>query len=308
MPTTYTDQFYLFDPYAPQNYSRDLTVEVLTYVDANDDGQLTGQGNDTIDGVDILYVYRGDRMQVRLDDGRLVNMTGATFYLADGRRYFTPTDGTVLEDARFERTWSTHNTPNEVTVGTEGDMGPPCFTPGTRILTARGYRNVEDIAVGDLVWTEDHGMQPVRWTGSRTVVGFGEFAPVRVKAGALGNKVDMLVSQQHRFLVSGWQVELMTGEPEMLAPAKHLVNGDDVVLAPSREVTYIHLMFDQHELLMAEGVLTESFFASGDFARKDEGVKDELMTLFPELFENPYAGQLMARPATKAYEVAAALH
>ncbi|MEY8881513.1 Hint domain-containing protein [Donghicola sp. XS_ASV15] len=308
MPTTYTDQFYLFDPYAPQNYSRDLSVVVLTYTDSNDDGELTNGVGDTVDGVLVTAVYRGDMIDVRLSDGSIARYRGATFYLEDGRRYFTPTDGQVLQDSRFVETSGLVYGSNEVAVGSDGDMGPPCFTPGTRILTARGYRNVEDIAIGDLVWTNDHGMQPVRWVGSRTVVGFGEFAPVRVKAGALGNKVDMLVSQQHRFLVSGWQVELMTGESEMLAPAKHLVNGDDVVLAPARQVTYIHLMFDQHELLMAEGVLTESFFASGDFVQKDVGVKDELMALFPELFTGSVGGQLMARPATRAYEVTAALH
>ncbi|WP_305884600.1 Hint domain-containing protein, partial [Limimaricola litoreus] len=42
-----------------------------------------------------------------------------------------------------------------------------CFTAGTRIATPFGPRRAEDLAVGDLVLTRDHGPQPLRWTGSR---------------------------------------------------------------------------------------------------------------------------------------------
>ena len=63
---------------------------------------------------------------------------------------------------------------------------PPCFTPGTLITTPEGPRRVEEIRVGDLVTTMDHGPQPVRWIGRRTVGAMDGFAPVRIEAGALG--------------------------------------------------------------------------------------------------------------------------
>ena len=45
-----------------------------------------------------------------------------------------------------------------------------CFTAGTRIRMADGGEaRVETLRPGDLVWTLDHGPQPLRWRGSRTV-------------------------------------------------------------------------------------------------------------------------------------------
>ena len=69
-----------------------------------------------------------------------------------------------------------------------------CFAAGTRILTPRGEVEVERIAPGDLVLTRDHGLRPVRWTGSRRVDGRGAMAPVRIEAGALGNARALRVS------------------------------------------------------------------------------------------------------------------
>ena len=51
------------------------------------------------------------------------------------------------------------------------------------------------------------------------VAGAGAGAPVLIPAGALGNTRDLLVSQQHRMLVTGWRAELMFGEPEVLVAA-----------------------------------------------------------------------------------------
>ena len=144
--------------------------------------------------------------------------------------------------------------------------GAPCFTPGTRIEMARGFCAVEDIAVGDMVRTRDNGLQPVRWTGRRTVNATGDLAPIKIRAGALGNHRDLLVSPQHRILISGWQAELHFGCPEVLVAARHLVTGHEISTVEGADVTYVHLSFDHHELIYAEGLLTESFFTGGALA------------------------------------------
>ena len=46
-----------------------------------------------------------------------------------------------------------------------------CFTPGTRIATPSGLRTIERLQQGDLVVTRDHGPQPIRWVGQRTLSG-----------------------------------------------------------------------------------------------------------------------------------------
>lgn len=105
----------------------------------------------------------------------------------------------------------------------------PCFTLGTMILTAQGERPIEALKVGDMVVTQDSGLQPVRWIGRRTVFGRGAYAPVQFGAGALnGLTTPLLVSPQHRILLSGYQAELLFGESEVFAAADQLIGAKDV--------------------------------------------------------------------------------
>ena len=71
-----------------------------------------------------------------------------------------------------------------------------------------GTRLVEELSVGDEVMTLDHGPQKVRWIGCRAVDAQGVYAPVRITRGALGNTRDLLVSLQHRMLITGWRAQM----------------------------------------------------------------------------------------------------
>ncbi|WP_146049985.1 Hint domain-containing protein [Roseovarius confluentis] len=181
-----------------------------------------------------------------------------------------------------------------------------CFTPGTMILTSHGDRAIETLQPGDMVVTRDQGLRPIRWIGKRTVQGHGRFAPIRVGANALDPaRKGLLVSPQHRILYTGYRAELLFGESEVLVPAKHLVDGRDVLRQPRDEVTYIHLMFDHHEVIYAEGFATESFHA-GDvgLGAIEEAAREELFALFPELRTAPGHHLETARPCLKKHEAA----
>lgn len=168
---------------------------------------------------------------------------------------------------------------------------PPCFTPGTRILTPSGERPVEALAIGDLVVTFDHGPQPLRWIGCAKVDPFAMASsdavrPIRICRHAFGPgrpARDMLVSPQHRVLLEGWQAELLYGEFEVLVAATHLVNDVNVKRAADiTETTYIHLQFDRHELVYSDGLLTESFNPGPQsLAAIPKTARDELKALFP---------------------------
>lgn len=178
---------------------------------------------------------------------------------------------------------------------------PPCFVAGTLIRLPGGEVAVEEIAVGDLVETMDHGPQPVRWTGRRRVRGGGDFAPVRIEAGALGNKRALFVSPQHRMLMTGLRAELLFGEGEILVAARHLVGLAGVVVAPVEWVDYVHLLFDRHEVIFAEGAATESFYPGSGILEQDHSLRAEVEALFPELFS--LGRDLSAvRPLALAYE------
>lgn len=278
MPTNYSDQFFVMDPGNPPAYNASLTVQNYGFVDQNDDGLISVGVGDQVNGRTVTAVYVGDRIRVVMN-GVTQWITGVTFYVSGGPAIFTPTDGTILSNARFRSSeWVPNST--QIAVGT---LGPPCFTPGTMILTPTGEVPVEDLAPGDLVLTRDDGAQPLRWTGRCRVDATGDFAPVRFATGTIGNSRPLLVSPQHRILITGWQAELACGIAEVFVAAKHLVDGHRITRAPQDSIDYIHLMFDRHQIVTSNGAPTESFFPGDVILEGDRALRAELNALFPAL-------------------------
>ncbi len=182
-----------------------------------------------------------------------------------------------------------------------------CFVAGTPILTPDGEVPVECLRPGDAVATLDNGVQRLIWVGQCTVSGHGRHAPIRFATGAIGNPVPLEVSPQHRMLIRGWRAELLFGEPEVLVAACHLVNGDRISRAPRDSVTYVHLMFDRHEIVHAAGVPSESFNPGADVLRENRGIRAELAALFPDLSNHLPDGPLLppSRPLTRGIEARA---
>ncbi len=168
-----------------------------------------------------------------------------------------------------------------------------CFRNGTLITTDRGERPVETLRPGDLVLTRDNGLQPIRWIGAKRVSGtlmqaFPRMRPVRIRAGALGDGLparDLYLSQQHRILVRSQIARHVTGQPEVLVAAKFLTELDGITVQDdSADLTYFHILFDRHEILLSEGAQTESLF-TGPEALKAVSPEDraEILMLFPDL-------------------------
>lgn len=179
-----------------------------------------------------------------------------------------------------------------------------CFATGTEILTPYGKRRIEDLIIGDFVITRDNGLQPIRWIGKRTVPALNKFAPIRFAAGSLPNlERDLLVSPQHRMLVGNHRSELYLGESEVLVSAKHMVNGTSITRDVGGEVTYMHLLFDQHEIIYADGTASESFHP-GDIGLDaiSDAARDEMFSLFPQLRSNPTAYGSTARKCLRRHE------
>ena len=159
-----------------------------------------------------------------------------------------------------------------------------CFCRGTRIATARGEIPVEDLCVGDRVITRDHGYQRIRWIGSTTHDAQAEITPIIIRAGVMQNRRDLLLSPNHRLLMMGPMVDFFVGHTEVLVAAKHLVDGERILRAPSGRVEYFHMLFDHHELVLSEGCWTESFHPGcvGWSTLCDE-TRAEILALFPGL-------------------------
>ena len=162
----------------------------------------------------------------------------------------------------------------------------PCFTPGTLIATDRGWRPVERLRRADRVVTRDNGLRRIAWAGRRNVsyadiADAPDLAPILVQRNAFGDgrpSRDMLVSPNHRFLATD------TDGEELLVAVKHLVGRPGVSVARTLGVSYLHILLGAHEVILANGVWTESFHPEEPTLQGlAEDTRAEILKLFPEI-------------------------
>ena len=242
-------------------------------------------------------------------DGQLV-VAGDMVTLATGEVVTLNSDGTVsiTNDSNLGET----NTFTYVVADDLGnaDLGfvdvttevvsPACFVAGTLMDTHSGPVAVEDLEVGTLVHTRDHGPQPLRWIGRSSRRAEGRDAPVVLSAGALGDHGRIALSPNHRVLITSERAELLFGQSEVLVKAKHLINDNSIrVQADGRPVIYVHLLFDQHEIICGNGLESESYHPGAETLDAfDIETRVEILELKPDWAE--YGPT--ARPALKSHE------
>lgn len=258
----------------------------------------------TISGQTIQTTFRGD-ITLTLPDGStsgqvatIVQMTNGDLFLRPNANYLPDWDGinalrsiTVNQATPFP-----NNTVLNAVISFDPDIFDieiPCFTAGTTIRTPKGPCAVETLCPGDRVVTADHGTQVVRWIGKRSLsaaelVAAEHLRPVCIAAGALGPgqpERDLRVSPQHRMLVRSRIAQRMFEADEVLVAACHLIGLPGITRDDSlRPVTYVHLMFDRHEVIFAEGAPSESLYP-GPMAMRALGATAarEILDLFPDL-------------------------
>lgn len=173
------------------------------------------------------------------------------------------------------------------------------FARGTSIALADGRQvPIETLSPGDRVLTRDHGAQPVRWIGQATLRARGANAPVVVTAGTLGNSGDLVVGQHHRMFLYQRGTARVTETAELLVQAKHLVDGERVLLRPGGYVDYFSLVFDQHEIIYAEGIPAESLMVNeATLAHLPSELAEEVQARFPRLSHRQHFGTEASRHA-----------
>lgn len=184
-----------------------------------------------------------------------------------------------------------------------------CFAAGTLIKTSVGPVPVQYLQPGDMVMTRDAGLQELTWTGGRRVEAMGDLAPIVITKGALGNTRELVVSPQHRMLIEGWQAELWFGETEVFVKAKDLVNDSTIYVREGGKVNYHHILFDTHQVVFAEDAPSESFHPGPQaMGALDQGPRDELLRLFPDLAHAGAPTMPAAHLSLKGYETACLLN
>ncbi|MBA4491272.1 Hint domain-containing protein [Paracoccus sp. S1E-3] len=277
----------------------------------------TSPEDDTIVTDTRITAFLDVRYEITLGDGSTTTQTGVFIQMANGDMFFRPRSDQVaawdsIKSIQSIKIVSAAKFADNSAVNKDVSFKPSifdvdivCFVAGTMIATPEGPRAVETLRAGDLVLTVDHGARPLHWTGSCNVDTRGQerLRPVRISAGALGTrlpKADLVVSPQHRVFVRSAIARNMFGSDEVLVAAKHLVGLPGIGFeAGESAVTYVHLLFDRHELVFANGAVSESLF-TGPQALKmvSAAARREILALFPDLAHigAGIEGALPARP------------
>lgn len=185
----------------------------------------------------------------------------------------------------------------------DSQSGVPCFTEGTPIRTPGNDVPIETLAIGDVVLTRDRGPQMLRWIG-RTLISVDPASPpVVLTKGALGNDRALIVSPDHRVLLTGWRCAMVAGTHEVFAAARDLINGRDILGFDGDTITYLHLAFDQHEIVSTAGLFSESFHPEAlTRAEISPQTRAQIIAQFPDTGANPASYGPLIRPQVKAYE------
>jgi hypothetical protein len=177
-----------------------------------------------------------------------------------------------------------------------------CLAAGTLIQTARGLRPIDSLSAGDLVWTLDDGLCPIRWIGHHSLSG-AELArapkqrPIRIAAGVFGAGLPqrtLTLSPQHRVLIASSIVARMCGCEAVLVTAKHLLSLPGVTVdTADAGVDYWHLMFDRHQVILAEGMATESLLRGAEALK---ALSAEARQQIGALWPDSHGPDIPARP------------
>lgn len=254
-------------------------------------------------------------------DSNTPNLTGTGLSTSNGgviiagnNDYMEWTGGATLPDpvTREDLIDSILDTTNWATADGAGNSNPNgsgfvvdnptvvCFAHGTRINAPElGKVNVEHLKPGMLLCTFGSHPKKIRWIGKRKI-NANELAenpklrPVRITAGALGGMLpecDILVSRQHRMLVSSKIAHSIFGTRDVLIPSIKLTALPGIYIDNTIDnVEYYHVLLDKHEVIYAEGAPTESLY-TGPVALMSlsSEAKKEIMTIFPELLDKQHA-------------------
>jgi len=258
-------------------------------------------------GVDVLgNDGNGGQLTITHINGQAVT-SGDSVVLPTGETITLNADGTfdILSDGDEETNTFTYSIEDEfgntdtafVTLSTT-----PCFVAGTLIQTVGGEKPVEKLVPGDLVFTRDNGPQPLRWVGQTTRVAVGVDAPILIAANTLGKHPSVAFSPNHRVFLEGYTSELLYNLSGVLAKAAHLINGHSIRrISDGRPVIYCHLLFDQHQVILGNGVWSESYYPGTEtLASFDLATQSEVQALFPEIGNNNYGPA--AHQCLKAHE------
>ena len=172
--------------------------------------------------------------------------------------------------------------------------GPPikCMLKGAAIATATGRRQIEELAIGDIVPTMYGGMRPIEWIGryvlkriDRSKAWPKSVQPIQIVRSAIAADIperDLFLSSEHALLVDG-----------VLVTVGSLVNDVTIKRFEAREddeLKYFHIKVEGHDVIYAEGAAVETMVTA------DESFDNfnEYLSLYGEPYEAARCAPLLS--------------
>lgn len=135
---------------------------------------------------------------------------------------------------------------------------PVCFAAGSLVQCPEGWRAIETLHAGDRVCTRT-GPRPIVWRAERHVSGLGPLAPICLAPGSLGANAPLLLSPDHRVLLTGNLAQLLFDTAHIWVRVADLCNDRSIIHQPQRQISYHHLLLEGgHHVLNVQGVAAES--------------------------------------------------
>ena len=173
-------------------------------------------------------------------------------------------------------------------------MGLTGLAPEAMVRTPCGPRRAEFVRPGDLIVTRENGLRPVRmvWThkiDAAVATADPSRAPVRLNIRAIGPMMPqrpLVLAPDHRVWLPSYLVTDATDNRGCLIAAAELAGTNDASYFDRSytDRTFYNLVFDRHEIIMADGLPVETFHPSaGVLQHIAEETRDEISARFPSL-------------------------
>lgn len=194
------------------------------------------------------------------------NLNAGIGYANQNLYIVIPDTKTVSNPLKITKTLA--NAYSVATISTDGTYSDAfsCFLKDSLIKTKNGYMPVQDIAPGEMVSVFIDGTEEqkeVVWAGTAHVVVNANLPedlagyPVRILKNSISENVpfkDMLITPEHCLFVEG-----------KFIPARMLVNGCSIYYDTTiTSYDYYHIETEKHSVIMADGMLTESYLDTGN--------------------------------------------
>ncbi|MBR9850678.1 MAG: Hint domain-containing protein [Rhodobacteraceae bacterium] len=168
---------------------------------------------------------------------------------------------------------------------------------GANLRTPCGLRRIEIVRAGDLIVTRN-GLKPVQMVWKRRVtkeqmLAQPALAPIRLRPRAIGPMMpqrDLLVAPDHRLLIPGFRLGGVADDKSVLTEARKIAGSSDAIFADNsmESITYYQLVFEEHQVLAANGLPVESFLPDAAAIAALAGeIREELDECFPGLRAAP---------------------